>query len=200
MSNLYKYGFWLVLLAIFTLFNVYRITKENFNKEKDVLIRLNEKRVEDLITSCIVRNRKIKAQINGKNILTKEISKNLLKDKSIVILLSDFECSKCQEMELKRLDSLKNILNPYGIFVVGITIKSKKDITIRQRKIANIKLPIYWVDNKTFFNKLSFSDKFPQILYIADSIIVSAFIPLAQDNEFSNKYYKKLIPFIIKHN
>jgi len=113
----------------------------------------------------------------------------------LVILLSDFKCGKCQEKELRRLDSLTSILAPYGVHILGLTTKYKKGFTARQKKNAKIKLPIYWINDDTF-NNLSFSSEYPQILYIVDSIIISAFKPITMDDEFSENYYKHLIPMI----
>jgi len=52
--------------------------------------------------------------------------------------------------------------------------------------------PIYIVDNDLFENKLVFSKDFPQILYVVNGIIISAFKPIPLEDEFSDIYYKHL--------
>lgn len=118
--------------------------------------------------------------------------KNIFQKKSLVILLDKFKCSKCQENELKRLDSLKIIFESKAISVFGITSKSQKDVVIRQKKLSKITYPIYWVEDSVFYN-LNTNQIFPQILFVSDNTILSSFIPISKDDEFSEYYYRALI-------
>lgn len=125
MIKLYKYGFWVLILSIFTLFNFYRISKSNLNNKIEILKSKNKKRLVSLFTSCNISNRKIDP-IRAVNIISQQISDNLLYDSTLVIFLSDFKCSKCQVKELKRLDSLTSFLSHYGVHILGITTKHKR--------------------------------------------------------------------------
>jgi len=192
MKILYKYGFWLFIIIIITLINIWRITNTNYQIKEELFIKINEQRIASLITSNSISNRKL-IQISGENIISNKLTENLLHDSTLAILLYDFLCDKCQENELKRLDSLRVLLSPKGINIIGITTNEKKGITIRQRKIAGINFPIYWVNDEVFYKSLSFNSKYPQIIFVVNNIIISAFNPIPKDDEFSRKYYKSIV-------
>ena len=191
LAKFYKFGFWLFLVIIFTSLNLLRITNSGYESELEKLKEVNEKRVSSLLVSNSITKRLI-VPVYGENILNHKINNNLLKDTCLVILLSTFKCNQCQENELKRLNSLKNIFGSNGVNVIGITIKSERDAVIRQQKITKINFPIYWVNDDSFYN-ISFYDEFPQILFIVNNVIVSGFIPVPFDDGFSEDYLSKLI-------
>ncbi len=195
MNKIYKYGFWLFLLFTMTFFNIWHITKTRCEKDNKMSKEINEKRISSLFLSNYVGKRQIEFII-GKNIITNKQSNNVLKDTTLVILLSDFKCGKCQENELKRLNTLNNREDFESISIVGITTNEKKNQVAIQRKILNLNFPIYSVDDETFFNKLAFTEEFPQILLVAEGIVLSAFKPITMDDEFSENYYKHLIPML----
>jgi hypothetical protein len=109
MNKIYKYGFWVLLIITLTLFNFWHITKTGLAKEVKKCEEINNKRISSLLISNNYSNRKIDKVI-GENIITGENINNLLRNKTIAILLAEFECNKCQENELKRLDALKEKL------------------------------------------------------------------------------------------
>lgn len=191
MKKIYKYGFWILLITTFTLFNFWHITKTGCEKDTAKCKEINEKRISSLFLSNTILKRQIEI-VDGKNIITNKQTNNLLKDTTIVILLSDFKCGKCQEKELKRLNKLQERKDLKNIKIIGITTKAKKNQVAVQRKILKLNFPIYWVDDETFFNKLAFADEFPQILFVADGIVISAFKPITMDDEFSENYYKNM--------
>lgn len=191
-ARLYKFGFWALLLLALSLFNLWRITKTGYEKDFENFKEINEKRVSSLMISNTIIKRKI-SPISGQNIITKEMCYNLLRDTSLVILLSTFKCNECQEKELVRLNSFRKIMGSKGVNVIGITIKSEVDAVIRQRKITKIDFPIYWIDDDSFYNNIAFHKEFPQILLITDNIIVSGFIPVPLDSSFSENYFNKII-------
>ena len=82
----------------------------------------------------------------------------------------------------------------------GYYNKAQKDLTARQKKFPKINIPIYWRDDNAFLNVLSFSSEYPQLFYIANGIVISAFLPIAMDDEFPEKYYSNLISMISRYN
>jgi hypothetical protein len=147
------------------------------------------------INSLLLSNTSFKRRLNDvkcKNIITGAARQNIFQNNSLMILLDKFKCSKCQENELKRLDSLKVVFESKRLSVFGITSKSQKDVVIRQRKLFKITYPIYWVEDSVFYN-LNIIQRFPQILLVSDNIILSSFFPIVKDDEFSKLYYTEFI-------
>lgn len=192
MKKIYQYGFWVLLLLSFSLFNLWQITTNENEKKVDAIIRQNSKRLQSLLSSNIVSKRKIPSP-NGINIISNKKKQEVIGDTAIVILLSDFKCNKCQINELQRLDSVQNTLKSRKFAIIGITTKDKKNRTITQTKIARISFPIFWIEKKVFYNKLAFDDEFPQVLIITNEIIVAAFKPIPKDDNFSEMFYNKLL-------
>ncbi len=114
-------------------------------------------------------------------------------------MLSNFKCDRCQLNELKRLLRIEKELKTKGIKIIGITTKNKIDLLIPQRKIIHIDFPLYYVSDEKFYNELAFSKDFPQIIFIANNIILSAFKSVANDDEFSEKYYSHLVSILAKN-
>ncbi|MCB0745938.1 MAG: hypothetical protein KDC52_11715 [Ignavibacteriae bacterium] len=191
MTKTYKYGFWILLISTFTFYNFWRITKTSCGKENILCKEINKKRISSLMKSNIISRGKIKS-IKGKNIVTNELNECLLKDATLIILLSEFKCNECQEKELKRLNILNETIKSDGLNIIGITTISKMSQVIVQRKILKLDFPIYWVDDITF-SKISVSNEYPQIIYVKDNIIQSAFIPVPLDDGFSEIYYEHFL-------
>ena len=192
MKKIYKYGFWILLIVTVTFVNFWNITKKGCAKDNIKCKEINEKRISSLFLSTTILKRQIET-VSGKNVITNKETEGILKDTTLVILLSDFKCGKCQEKELQRLNILQKRKDLRNITIIGITTRAKKNQVSIQRKILKLDFPIYWVDDETFFNKLAFADEFPQILLVADGIVLSAFKPITMDDEFSENYYKHLI-------
>ncbi len=76
--------------------------------------------------------------------------------------------------------------------MIGITTNDKKNQVINQKKFLKLDFPIYWVADEVF-KEISISNEYPQIIYIKDNIIQSAFIPVPTDDEFSEMYYEHLL-------
>lgn len=191
MDRIYKYGFWFLIIVVLTLFNFLHITKTSLAKEVTKCEEINNKRITSLLISNNYSNRKIEKVI-GENIITEEKENNLFSNKTIAILLSEFKCNKCQENELKRLDTLKVKLQEEDINLIGITTAGKKNEVAIQKKILKLNYPIFWIADTTF-SKISVSNEYPQIIYINDNIIQSAFIAVPLDDKFSEIYYAQFL-------
>lgn len=193
MQNIYKYGFWFFILVILALFNYIRMGRNYYEKDIKMVQEILDKRNQSLLMSNIDRNR-ILPEIDGANIITNTVSKNIIKDSTyLVILLSRATCNKCQEKELQRLQANIDKLKQKGISIIGITTEAHIGDVALQRKMGKVKFPLYWVDDKLFKEKLSFDENYPQILLVKDRIVISAFQPVPLDDKFSETYYKHII-------
>lgn len=189
--KIYKIGFWFFLISFPILLNYLRFNNIRYDNEIESLKIQNKKRINSLLLSTILTARRMD-DIKCRNIITGETKQKIFQKNSLIILLNKFKCNKCQENELKRLDSLKSIFESKGLNVFGIISQSQKDVAIRQRKLLRLTYPIYWVEDSVFY-KLSNIQSFPQILLVSDNTILSAFFPIVKDDEFSKIYYKELI-------
>jgi len=95
MNSIYKYGFYVFIVASITLFNMWNISrtrsKEYLKVEKDKF----EKRISSLLQSNIILKRNID-DVNGYDPISNMNSIVIKKDSNyLAVLLSDFDCSKC---------------------------------------------------------------------------------------------------------
>lgn len=192
MNNVYKYGFYVFILVSFTLFNIWNIsTTELKNKGKNEHDKSN-KQLESLQKSNIILDRNV-PEIYGYEVIKGKKDKIISKDSTyLLFLLSEFDCSKCQENELKNASAIKERLMSYGIKVLCITKKEKLNRIIVQMRSMNIKIPLFFITDDEFA-RLSFDIEYPQIELIHKGVVVSAFLPVKQDYEFSSKYYNRLL-------
>lgn len=200
MTKFYKYGFWFLLLFIFSLINFIRINR-SVGKDVSQVVKdeKNIKRINSLLKTNSFNLRQTPLGY-GEEIISKYKESNLFTEKAIVILLSEFKCDRCQEKELLRINKLKEDLKEEEIKIIGITTLEKKNEVAIQKRVLNLNFPIFWVED-TLFNQLSFIKEYPQIIYIKNNIILSGFLPIPMDGEFSEMFYNELKKVIsIKNN
>lgn len=193
MNSIYKYGFYVFILVSITLFNMWNISrtrsKEDIKVEKDKF----EKRISSLLQSNMILKRNID-DVNGNDPISTKNSIVIKKDSNyLVVLLSDFDCSKWQENELLKIQEIKPQLETKEIKAVCITTKDKISQIISQMRFLKLNIPLYYVDDNIFSKELSFDEKYPQILLVEKGIIVSAFKPITRDFDFSELFYEQLL-------
>jgi hypothetical protein len=193
MNKIYKYSFYLLILSCLILINLWNISKSRLQKELNLEKEKNEKRATSLFQSNLVLKREIKDFVCYSIIDGKE-SRIINKDSTYLIaLLSDFDCAKCQENELLKLQSIKSPLDKKGIKAICLTIKEKVNQISSQMKYLKLSIPLYYVSDDLFKKRLSFDDEYPQIVLIEKGLLVSSFKPISNDVEFSEMYYKVLL-------
>lgn len=197
MKNIYKYGFWFLLLVTFSLFNLYRVKVSDLENNSETEKEIYKERINSLFVSNIILDREV-------NEVTDVISRKLLLNKDstyMVILLSDFDCAKCQEKELIKLDSLQTQLEIYDINVMAITTQEKLNKSLIFKKQFDLTIPIAVVQDNIFKNGLSFdTTKYPQLIFIKNGIITLAFQPITKDFEFSEMFYSVFLDKVNNQN
>ncbi|MFA3782616.1 hypothetical protein ABRY23_06065 [Melioribacteraceae bacterium 4301-Me] len=193
MNSIYKYGFYAFIIISFSLFNMWNISRTRSKEELKVEKEKNEKRISSLLQSNIVLRRNIHEVTGYEPINAKNFS--IIKQDSsyLIALLSDFDCSKCQENELLKLQKIKPQLETKGIKVVCITTKNKVNQIYSQMKFLKLNIPLYYVDDNILREQLSFDEKCPQVLLVEKGIVVSAFKPVTKDFQFSELFYERLL-------
>lgn len=193
MIKIYKYSFYPLILACLFFINLLNITKSQLKNEIILEKEKNEKRIVNLFHSNLIMNRKLEDVICY-NILDGRESRTINKDSTyLVTLLSDFDCAKCQETELLKLQSIKSMLEERGIKIICLTVKEKINHIAAQMKYIKLRIPLYYIDNNVFYNTLSFHNKYPQVLFVYKGSLISAFNPITKDFEFSEMFYNDLL-------
>lgn len=196
MNNIYKYGFWILILVSFSLFNLYRIRVDDLERSTKLVKELYEKRVNSLVATNIILDRKIKeiVDINSQKLLNEDST-------YLVILLSDFDCAKCQERELIKLDSLQSQLEIYNIKIMAITTQEKLNKSLIFKKQFDLTIPIMVVQDNVFKKELSFdTTKYPQLIFIKNGIMTLGLQPITKDYEFSEMFYSSFLERIQTQN
>ncbi len=189
-TKLYKLGFWFLLLVVFSLFNFYRIKIEDFEFTFNAEKAIYEKRINSLWNSNAILDREVAEvyDVNNQKLLLNKDSTYL------VILLSDFDCAKCQERELIRVDSLRNQMKSKSINVIAITTEEKRNKSLIFKKQANLTIPIKVVNENIFKKELSFdTTKYPQLIFVKNGVKTFSFQPVTKDFEFSEVFYSKFL-------
>jgi hypothetical protein len=192
MLKIYKIGFWLLVFGIFFTFNYFKTSQSQLINKLEIKANKLENRVNSLQVSNLIFKRNI-LPFKGKDVISQIESTEILNDKTIAILLDVFKCDKCQEKELIILNDLLRTFSMRGIKIKGITTTRQKDSVIKQRKINKIGFPIYVVADSVFTDIAITTVEFPQVLFIVDNKIISGFLPIPQDEEFSKDYYENIL-------
>ncbi len=193
MNKVYKVSFYLLILVCLILINTFNISKRQLSSEINLEKTKNEERIKNLFTSNIFKKRETK-DIVLYSILDGNKARIINKDSTfLVILLSNFDCRKCQENELINLQNVKEKLEEKGIKIISITIRDKVNQIASQMKYLRLKIPLYYVENEMYYSTFSFFEKYPQVLLIEKGFVIATFKPIAGDLEFSKKFYEFLL-------
>lgn len=192
MRTLYKYGFYTLIITCFTFYNFWTVSENQLNEKLKNEKEKNLKRILALLNSNLVLNRRIH-EVEGFKLREQEKLLIMNKDSNyIVILLSHFDCAKCQEKELLKLQKLKTIFKRHSIKAICITTRSKIAEVSVQSKVIKLNLPIYYVNNDVF-SYLSAVNKYPQVLLIKKGMLITVFEPVSKDFELSEMFYNQLL-------
>lgn len=103
MNRVYKLSFYPLVLVCLILINIWNISKSQLTTEIKLEKKKNEERIKTLFSSNIMKTREIN-DISLYSIIDGNKSRIINKDSTfLVVLLSDFDCRKCQENELLNL-------------------------------------------------------------------------------------------------
>lgn len=186
----YKYLLGIILLLLITIYNFGKIYNKGINK------KINYNYEEFRLKAKSEANKAIGKKINDfivKNIETNMNSKIQNNSIKIIILLSKRGCFSCFKRELKIIDELNEIET------LGLVEEEEMSFALLLKKELKISLSVNMCDNINF-SELSFSDKYPQIIVLEKDVVISAFKPIPEDDEFSKEYYKNLVEMIEKNN
>lgn len=192
LKKIYKYGFWLLLLVTITLGNIMRITNIKCDERISYQSKIYTKRIISLLDDSFSKPKKI-ALVSGVDLYTYESYTDLFSTTTIAILLSDFDCAKCQEMELLKIASIKEELNQLGAEVYCFTTKDKQPQAIVQKKALKLNYDIYILSEREFEDKLSLNYVYPQILFVKNGIVLTSHLPIAKDFDFSENFYERIL-------
>lgn len=188
MDKYYKQGFYLVLIIAsiaITVLNLLRVNAEE--RASKSMSSINQQRLISLSTTIKIIGR----TFNNLELMDVSELKNeklLFTKPTLLIMLSDIGCSPCQFRELKIYQKL---YDSNKINVIGIFNTKNRDVVLKMKKASGAEYPLYFGD-EGLFKKFSFAEKYPQVLFVANNKIFSTFVPLSEDDEFSNWYARSI--------
>jgi len=184
----------LCLLGLVTWFNV-KITM--LEKENYISISgKNSDRLNSLISAKAVEGRYFN-DIELQDAVTKKRFLINYEKPTLILLLSNFGCSPCQKRELQNFSTIYDEYSKH-LNVAAIFDSQDYEDILKLKKVFSLKYPLFITDG-AIVSKYSFSAKYPQMLLIIKNQIVSSFLPLPDDDEFSKWYLSniiKSIPFL----
>jgi len=101
-----------------------------------------------------------------------------------------------------------NVMNPVNLKNETINLKKTtilillsnlgRNKILQYKKINKVSFPCFYLESNEI-KQYSFNDKYPQILLVKDNRVVSAFLPVPDDDEFSEWYFKTLYDKILAY-
>ncbi|MCF8396251.1 MAG: hypothetical protein K9H06_20340 [Melioribacteraceae bacterium] len=191
-NKFYKISFWMLVIVLIISINAWHISSSIAEKNNNYSNTILEKRLDKLLEVNTILDRKI-GVVYGKEIVSKNEELIISSDSTyLVVLVSDFDCAKCQENELLMVNNLIPFFKNKGINVICITTQDKLHSLVVQKEALSLSMDMYIIDENIFKNDLSIDSKFPQVLLINEGIITVAFMPIAKDAEYSKLFYNKI--------
>lgn len=176
-----KYGFYIIiiLLIILTIFNIIFFNKRIKNTGQNK--REYYKHIAEKFIGVKFPILKIK------NVISDDIIDTKIK-KGFIILLSNAACNPCQIRELKNLEKLfKQYSNKITVYAIYFSNYEKME-ALRLKKVSSISFPIFYSDEE-IKDSLFSTKPFPKIFLISDQKILSALIPIPEDDLFSIEFF-----------
>lgn len=179
----------LIVIAILSVITVYRLFNVNDTFKKNSNEFLVRQRLNSLANSKIneglVFPKLETYTLDQKKMIT---SKTEVTDKKLIVLLSNIGCNPCQIRELSFIDSL---LNRKKFDVKAIYFGENRRAVKLLKKVTGIKFPIFFSKDTTI-NQFYKSGKYPALFLVENQKVISNFIPLPEDDQFSKWYYNLL--------
>lgn len=198
MNKLYRYGFWILFLLLLTSLNYIYFTLNSYSQNKTETTKTKPHSYR--LSSFFIAEKIIGAKVQDINVMNPVNLKNEtinLKKTTILILLSNLGCSPCQNRELKNLQRLYELFDSKSINIIAVFNESRNKI-LQYKKINKVSFPCFYLESNEI-KQYSFNDKYPQILLVKDNRVVSAFLPVPDDDEFSEWYFKTLYDKILAY-
>jgi len=170
-----------LLITYFNISSTFKIVKED-----NLIIEEVEKKYSNFANQFVDTYFPI---FNVKNIIDQSYDSTFFKD-GFLILLSNSACNPCQVSELKNLNNLYKKYSDRKIMALYVSNYERNE-ALRLKKVSSYSLPIYVQE------EIEISDKFlmkpfPKVFYIDNQKILSALIPIPNNNKLSEKFYEEL--------
>lgn len=179
----------IIIIGGITLYNFITINIDNAtaqNKNK-----IENQRLASLSNLLIKSGKRIE-DLKMTDATTLKTSIVSFKDPVLMILLSNFGCSKCQNRELENINKyIKSVANN-KIKIIAVGNTNDRDILLKLKKVTQINIPMYYNNISTFIDTYKIDDKFPQYIYVVNNRVVYSFLPLQDDDKYSEWLFTML--------
>lgn len=179
----------MLLCICFTYININRIGSTDENKYLDAK---STKRYDSIIKSTTILAKQLD-DITAFNLINGDAIKLSFKEPTILLVMSGMGCHPCMHREFLNFQKIyKKQFN-----IISICDEDSRPLLRKVQKIDNIEFPMYYVKNEDL-KLLSFTDKYPQILLLSNNQIISAFLPIPDDDAYSEWYASLLVKRILE--
>lgn len=184
----FKFGFWALIIIVVTLINLFLNFEKSKNNSVNHIKNLDLKsiRLQTLMDSKIPLGKNF-PNFSAYNIVSDKKEFKKFDELSLVLLLADYGCNRCQNRELKNCQKLFESNDELNVVCVMNTIDRYS--ALRLRKVTQVKFPMF-VQDSSFFRNFSYSRNYPQLLLIHHNKINDTFLPIPEDDDFSEWFFE----------
>jgi len=181
--------FVIIILIVITLYNYVRINSNN-SDDKNKSQLLNQ-RLASLSLVLGKSGEAIKDIVLTNAV--KQINETVsFKEPTLVILLSNLGCSKCQNRELKNIKKYCDEISSSKIKIIAICNSTDRETILKLKKITQVNIPLYLGNVAGFIEEYKIDDIFPQYFFTFNNRVIYSFLPIAEDDKFSDWFFSLL--------
>lgn len=188
MSRIYKIGFYVFILIIALGVTYFNYTSNILGENSKYLDSKSIKRYDSILKSASmlaepIEDIKAFDLYNGTEILVPFVRP------TIVLIMSGMGCHPCMHREF---EYYQKIYHDKKYNIIAICDEISRALIKKVKKIDKIEFPIYYMKDEGI-KKYSFSDKYPQILFIYKNIVLSSCLPIPDDDDYSKWYAETVV-------
>jgi len=176
----------LLLLTGYNYYQKYYNDNEMQNRENIDNKRLNA------FGNSLYNSGKIIADTQMIDAVTMKNEKIVFKKPTLIILLSDYGCSKCQNRELENINKYLLSVSNNKINIIAIGNKNSREVILKLKKVTQSSIPMYLDANADFINTYKMTEIFPQLIYVLDNRIIYTFLPIQEDDNYSKWFFDNI--------
>ena len=179
----------IIIISSMTIYNYFRINADNYAAQNHTNIESG--RLASLSNLLNISGKRINDTTMIDAVTLKKEAISFVKP-TLIIMLSNFGCSRCQNRELKNIIKYINSVANNKINLIAIGNTTDRDVLLKLKKVTQTNIPMYYNNTAAFINNYKVDEKFPQYLFAVNNRVVYTFLPIQDDDKFSEWYFSIL--------